>query len=78
MSKDIRGMGMQVVGVLVGRYRSYAAKCVAISRNISDPAGKLVLLEMAQSWLSLAELAAEGAKSAIAHKSVAPDTAQPD
>jgi hypothetical protein len=63
---------------LVERYRSYAAKCIAISRNISDPAGKLVLLEMAQSWLSLAEFAAEAAETAIAYESAAPDAAQPD
>jgi hypothetical protein len=35
-----------------GRCRSYAAKCIKISRRVSDPAGKLVLLEMAQSWLT--------------------------
>jgi len=48
---------------LVERYRSYAAKCVKISRNISDPIGKLVILEMAQSWLDLAERAAEEAQT---------------
>jgi hypothetical protein len=47
----------------VERYRSYAAKCVKISRHIPEPAGKLVLLEMAQSWLNLAEKAAEAAES---------------
>ena len=46
---------------LVERYRSYAAKCIKISRNVSDPTGKLVLLEMAQSWLKLAEQAGEDA-----------------
>jgi hypothetical protein len=45
------------------RYRSYAAKCVTISRNIADPAAKLVLLEMAQTWLNLAERATEGAEA---------------
>jgi hypothetical protein len=40
---------------LVQRYRSYAAKCIKISRNVSDPVGKLVLLEMAQTGLKLAE-----------------------
>jgi hypothetical protein len=50
----------------VVRYRSYAAKCVRVSRNIPDPTGKLVLLEMAQSWLKLAEHAAEGADPALA------------
>jgi hypothetical protein len=49
----------------VERYRFYAAKCVKISQDIPDPAGKLILLEMAQSWLKLAELAAEGAKPSV-------------
>jgi hypothetical protein len=61
---------------LVERYRSYAAKCVKISRDIPDPAGKLVLLEMAQSWLKLAEQAAEGADTAIGYENAVPGTAQ--
>jgi hypothetical protein len=52
-------MGMQSAE-FAGRCRSYAAKCVKISRHISDPAGKLVLLEMAQSWLKLAETTSQG------------------
>jgi hypothetical protein len=55
---------MQIAG-LVERYRSYAAKCVKISRNISDPIGKLVLLEMAQSWLELAERVVDGAETTM-------------
>jgi hypothetical protein len=50
---------------VVERYRSYAARCLAISRNVSDPTGKLLLLEMAQSWLKLAEQAAEGADASV-------------
>ena len=66
---------MEMQGVaLVERYRSYAAKCVKISGNIPDPAGKLVLLEMAQSWLRLAEQAAEGAETAIGSESAVPGT----
>jgi hypothetical protein len=64
MSKDIRGVEMQGVEV-VERYRSYAARCLAISRNVSDLTGKLVLLEMAQSWLKLAEQAGEDAAAPI-------------
>jgi hypothetical protein len=63
---------------LVERYRSYAARCVGISRNVSDPAGKLVLLEMAQSWLKLAEQVADGAEASIAYESAVSDAAQPD
>ena len=50
---------------MVERYRSYAAKCVKLSSNISDPAGKLVLLEMAQSWLKLAEEAIQSTENFV-------------
>jgi hypothetical protein len=64
---------------LVERYRSYAAGCLRISRNISDPAGKLMLLEMAQSWLRFAEqVADDGAEAAIGYERAVPDAAQPD
>jgi len=56
----------------VERYRSHAAKCVKISRHIPEPAGKLVLLEMAQSWLNLAEKAAEAAESPPASQAAVP------
>ena len=63
---------------LVERYRSYAVRCVRISRNVSDPAGKLVLLEMAQSWLKLAEQAAGEPEAPIGYESPVSDAAQPD
>lgn len=50
---------------MVERYRSYAAKCVKLSNNISDPRGKLVLLEMAQSWLKLAEEAIQSTENFV-------------
>jgi hypothetical protein len=56
---------------LVERYRSYAAKCVKISRNISDPVEKLVVLEMARSWLQLAERAAERTQTSAVQPAVA-------
>ena len=59
--------------VFVERYRSYAAKCVKISRNIPDPSEKLVLLAMAQSWLKLAEQAAEAAETVVPHEPALPD-----
>jgi hypothetical protein len=37
-----------------------------------------MLLEMAQSWLKLAEQVADGAEAAIRHESAVPDAAQPD
>jgi len=62
----------------VERYRSYAALCIAISRNVSDPTGKLVLLEMAQSWLKLAEQSAGDAEPATVYETAIADTAQRD
>jgi hypothetical protein len=62
----------------VERYRFYAARCIAISRKVSDPTGKLVLLDMAQSWLKLAEQAAGDAEPANVYESAIPDTAQRD
>jgi hypothetical protein len=58
---------------LVERYRSYAAKCIKISRNVSDPSGKLVLLEMAQTWLNFAEEAAQAGAQVAAQQA---ETAQ--
>jgi hypothetical protein len=61
-----------------GRCRSYAAKCIKISRHVSDPAGKLVLLEMAQSWLNLAEKAAEVAETAPGSQTEVPGRREGD
>jgi hypothetical protein len=62
----------------VERYRSYAATCIEISRNIQDPAGKLVILEMAQSWLKLAEQAAEWAETVVVYEAAVPNAPQGD
>jgi hypothetical protein len=70
-------MGMQCAA-LVERYRSYAAKCIKISRNVSDPTGKLVLLEMAQAWLTLAEMTVAGAETRIGHETAVPAARQND
>jgi hypothetical protein len=67
---------MSSVG-LVERYRAYAVKCVKISRSISDPIGKLVLLEMAQSWLELAERAVAGAETTVGVERTAAGTLTP-
>jgi hypothetical protein len=40
--------------------------------------GKLVLLEMAQSWLKLAEQAAEGAEIPVGHETAVPATPHSD
>jgi hypothetical protein len=41
-------------------YRQYAAHCVDIAHDISDPNRKATLLAMAQAWLVLADLAERG------------------
>ncbi len=63
---------------LVERYRCYAAKCLKMSRTIRDPAAKLMILEMAQSWLKLAEQVAEGTETFVPHDIAAPTVPQRD
>lgn len=41
-------------------YRDYAAHCVEIAHDTVDAARKAVLLNMAQAWLVLADLADRG------------------
>ncbi len=40
---------------LVTAYRLHAANCVQIAHELSDPDRKIALLNMAQSWVTLAE-----------------------
>ncbi len=63
---------------LVERYRSYAAKCLKIARTIRDPAGKLMILEMAQSWLDLAGQVAEGTETFVPPETAVPTAPQRD
>jgi Tfp pilus assembly protein PilX len=37
------------------RYRSYAAECVRLARQSTNPVDKALLLEMAESWIRRAE-----------------------
>jgi hypothetical protein len=39
---------------LVACYRLYAANCVEIAREISEPNRKLALLSMAEAWIQMA------------------------
>ena len=50
------GMGMEPSEV-AARYREYAAKCVAVAQNLQDTAEKVSMLNMAQAWIKLADLA---------------------
>jgi hypothetical protein len=44
-------------------YRLYAAHCLEIAQRLSDHGGKIALLNMAQTWIALADQI-EKAKSA--------------
>ncbi len=37
------------------KYRHYAADCVRVAQEISSPADKALLLQMAETWVRLAE-----------------------
>jgi hypothetical protein len=39
------------------RYRHYAAECVRVAQQTNNPADKALLLQMAETWLRLAEFA---------------------
>jgi hypothetical protein len=41
---------------LVAAYRRYAANCVEMAKEFSEPDQKLTLLDMANAWLRLAEI----------------------
>ena len=41
----------------VNRYRQYAAECLRLAGEVEAATSKAVLLDMAQSWVRLAELA---------------------
>jgi hypothetical protein len=62
VSLKARGMGMSPTD-LAARYREHAADCVKIAPGCSDPANKLSLLEMARSWLRLADHAEKNGDS---------------
>jgi hypothetical protein len=42
-----------------GEYQERAAQCLRLSQSTSDPTNKALLLEMAQTWVKLAEQARE-------------------
>jgi hypothetical protein len=55
MSKDVPGTGMSTASV-AACYRLYAAYCVESAQHALDSARKVMLLEMAQAWIKLADL----------------------
>jgi hypothetical protein len=42
-----------------GEYQERAAQCLRLAQSMSDPTNKALLLEMAQTWVRLAEQARE-------------------
>jgi hypothetical protein len=40
---------------IVARYRQYAANCLKVAKEISDPSVRSSLVDMAQVWMTLAE-----------------------
>lgn len=44
---------------LTDRYKEFAAECVRVAREASNPKDKAMLLQMADTWLKLAEKAAK-------------------
>jgi hypothetical protein len=63
---------MPSVDELVLRYRTNAANCIDIAGRTPEVKTKLVLLEMAQSWLSLAEQALKNSQTALVYETPTP------
>jgi hypothetical protein len=53
---------------LAARYRDHAADCVKIAHSSSDPANKLSLLDMARSWLRLADQAEKNGDTVLVYE----------
>lgn len=43
---------------LAERYRSYAAECIRLAKSASNPDDKVLLIQMAEVWINMAERAA--------------------
>jgi hypothetical protein len=55
MLKGMRGLWDMEAAEIVMRYREYAANCLRVARETSDPQTKRSLVDMAQVWVTLAE-----------------------
>jgi len=53
-------------------YRSHAAHCLDLSRDVSDLRRRLALLEMAQVWLDLADQAEKNAATDLVYETPHP------
>jgi hypothetical protein len=50
------------------QYRLFAAHCIAIARDISEPVRKVELLDMAQAWIALAEQASKNSGTVLVYE----------
>jgi hypothetical protein len=66
--KNVLGMGMSP-SEIKACYRLYAAHCLEIAQRLSDRGGKIALLNMAQTWIALADQIekAKGASRGVLH-----------
>jgi hypothetical protein len=53
-------------------YRLNAAKCVEVAQRSSDPETKLVLIDMARAWLTLAEQAVKNSEAVLVYETLSP------
>lgn len=49
------------------RYKHYAAECVRVAQQIQDSADKTMLLDMAEMWRRLAEIAENMERAGVDH-----------
>ena len=49
-------------------YQRYAAECLLLSEEVSDPVAKGRILAMAQGWARLADLAAKNARTDVVYE----------
>jgi hypothetical protein len=57
-------------GEAAAGYRLYAAYCVEIAQTVTDSARKVALLDMAQAWARLAEIADKDTEEAAGRDAV--------
>ena len=60
---------------VVKRYRLHAASCIESAQQLSDKESKLALLQMAQSWLALAEQATKNSETRLSLRDPYPEGA---
>ena len=54
------------------RYRQHALDCLRLANEMNDPFGKAVLLDMAQSWVRLADQAQKNLRTDLVYETPPP------